>query len=75
MRVRLVVPLLLAVIVFRVSAVSGLTWSNGGNGANAFGTHDWVREEANDLAVAQGVTQVYLDATLPRTSPRVVAAT
>ena len=44
-----------------------MTWSNGSDRGNGFGTHDWAMKEANDLAVAQGITWVDLDVALRAT--------
>jgi hypothetical protein len=65
---------LVAVICGVGVCVSGLAfptqapaWSNGPSGANGFGTHDWVLQEAARVAARNGAGWVRLKAALPHT--------
>jgi len=46
---------------------AALAWSNGDDGGNGFGTHDWVLQEANRLAAKHNAGWVKLRVALPRT--------
>jgi hypothetical protein len=64
---KLGVALLLAIALTLVLAAPALGWSNGGNGGNGFGTHDWVLKEASRVAAARGAGWVRLSYALPMT--------
>lgn len=61
--------LVLALACFLSLTVTGAAsgWSNGPSGANSFGTHDWVLQEANRLAASKNCGWVKLRYALPKT--------
>ena len=67
MRVRIVITVVVAALVLLTLPGAALAWSNGPNGANGFGTHDWVLKEANRLAATQNAGWVRLSVALPKT--------
>jgi hypothetical protein len=67
MRSRLIVTTLLTCLLALLLPAVAQAWSNGGDGGNGFGTHDWVLQEANRLAARQNSGWVKLQVALPRT--------
>ena len=47
---RAIIVIVAAVALVAVSAAPAFAWANGGDGGNAYGTHDWVLEHAIKLA-------------------------
>ena len=67
MRKRFMVTLVTACLILLILPTLALAWSNGPNGPNGFGTHDWVLKEANRLAAQKSAGWVRLSAALPKT--------
>jgi len=59
--------LLLGALLSGTLAERAHAWSNGGDGGNGFGTHDWVLYEANRLAESRGYHWLRLGAALRAT--------
>ena len=67
MRSRLIVTTLLVCLLALLLPAVAQAWSNGGNGGNGFGTHDWILREATRLAAARGADWVILRVAEPKT--------
>jgi hypothetical protein len=67
MKLRLFVITLLACVALVWLPAAAFAWSNGPNGADGFGTHDWVLREANRLAAQKNAGWVRLSVALPHT--------
>lgn len=59
-RVSCSVVVLSLVLAFVLAPASAFGWNNGPDGADSFGTHDWVVREANKEAVSDGITWLNL---------------
>jgi hypothetical protein len=67
LRKRFMVTLVTACLLLLILPTLALAWSNGPNGPNGFGTHDWVLKEANRLAAKKHAGWVRLAVALPKT--------
>jgi hypothetical protein len=67
MRSRLIVTTLLVCLLALLLPAVAQAWSNGGDGGNGFGTHDWILREATRLAAAHGADWVILQVAEPKT--------
>jgi hypothetical protein len=66
-RRRLAILASLFTFVLLALPAGALAWSNGPDGPNSFGTHDWVLKEADRLAARKNAGWVRLKVALPRT--------
>ncbi len=61
-----IVAIVVALVLLALPAVAQ-AWCNGPGGADGFGTHDWILQEANRLAASKGAGWVNLKVALPHT--------
>ena len=61
-----IVAVVVALALLALPAVAQ-AWCNGPSGADGFGTHDWILQEAERLAASKGAGWVDLKAALPHT--------
>jgi hypothetical protein len=63
------IAIVVAVVALALLALPAVAqaWCNGPNGADGFGTHDWILQEANRLAASKGAGWVDLKVALPHT--------
>lgn len=67
MRPRLLIAGLVAVLATLLLPAAAAAWSNGDDGGDGFGTHDWVLQEARRVAATRGAGWLVLKTALPRT--------
>ena len=61
------IAVLVCLAALLVLPSAALAWSNGNDGGNGFGTHDWILREATRLAAARGADWVILKVAEPKT--------
>lgn len=67
MRSRLTILTLLVCLAALMLPAAAMAWSNGDDGGNGFGTHDWILREAARLAAKQNAGWVILKVAEPKT--------
>jgi hypothetical protein len=67
MRSKVVAVIVVAVLALLAAPAVSRAWCNGPYGADGFGTHDWVLQEAERLAAGKGAGWVDLKVALPHT--------
>lgn len=67
MRSRLTIITLLVCLVALALPAAAMAWSNGDDGGNGFGTHDWILREAARLAAKRDAGWVILRVAEPKT--------
>ena len=67
MRCRCAALLVAILLIALASSAPAFAWSNGGDGGDSFGTHDWILQEGSGMVVDRGVTWLDLPAALTHT--------
>jgi hypothetical protein len=67
MRRRLTIIAVAAALALLALPAAAQAWCNGPSGADGFGTHDWILQEAERLAASKGAGWVDLKVALPHT--------
>lgn len=67
MRTRIATVAVILVLALLALPATAQAWCNGPHGANGFGTHDWILQEAERLAAHKGAGWVDLKVALPHT--------
>ena len=63
----IIVTLLACLVALLALPSAALAWSNGDDGGNGFGTHDWILREATRLAAERNAGWVILKVAEPKT--------
>ena len=64
---RIIITMLVCLATLLVMPAAALAWSNGDDGGNGFGTHDWILREAARLAAGRNAGWVILKVAEPKT--------